>query len=454
MKLTSRPLRGATAAALSALMGASALAAMAPAQALDPTGVGPRNPVQSGFPQYYTDDSGVALQLCVDGSAACGGATLTSDGAGGPGVNVAPDGEGFWWTATTSLSSPGLDIDIIFAAEAAWLSRTQAISFDRVRIRGHADRAGAIPVSTPYGVFTVTAGPPSDQRNVNFTEDIGCVAAPCNFAAMTNDPAAHITSWITSTTPPAGYLGDSVTSEPATVAGAPATASAGGATTNRWIVTGKLAKPNAVSLPNRFDFGNVKKATTRSVTMINLGTAPRNLGRITLAGDKTITKLASSTCKATTVLNVGQRCKVNLRYKPGRAKRSTATLTINDDAAARKVRVTALSAAQVKARNALQFKPVRSGASGKTRRIVVTNTGSLPLKIRAVSLGGRNAGSFDIRSGAPKVCSRGATVPPGKQCAAYVGFEPTGFGPKTASLKIRSNAVGGLQSIRLSGRAR
>ena len=103
MKITRRPLRAGTAAALSALVAASAIAAMAPAQALNATGVGPRDPSQSGFPAYYTDDSNVALQLCADGTAKCGGATLTSDGAGGAGVTVAPDGEGFYWSATTSL---------------------------------------------------------------------------------------------------------------------------------------------------------------------------------------------------------------------------------------------------------------------------------------------------------------------------------------------------------------
>ena len=448
MRIPSKPVRGGTVAVLSVLLAASVLAAMSPAQALNPAGVGPRDPSQHGFPANYTDDAGVALQMCDDGTAACAGATDAT---------LAPtDGENFYWTATTSLSEPGLSLDIEIAAEAAWAGPNNPVTFDRLRIRGHADTAGPIDVTTPYGSTTVTAEDPAEQRNVNFTEDIGCPGNPCNFAAMTSDPSAHITSWIVSATPPAGRVGDGVTSEPATVGigGPAAVASAGGATTDEWVVMGRLAKPNAVSLPNVLDFGNVKKATTRAVTMVNLGTAPRTLGKITRAGDKTITKLASATCKATTVLNVGQRCKVDLRYKPGAVKRSAATLTINDDTAARKVRVKALSASEIKAPQAVQFTAVRSGASGKTRRVVVTNTGSLPLNIRGVSLAGRNPGSFDIRTGAPKVCARGVSIAPGRQCAAYVGFEPNGFGPKKASLKIRSNAVGGVRSIALSGNAR
>jgi len=454
MKLIRRPFRAGTAAALSALVAASAVAAMAPAQALSATGVGPSNPSARNFPAYYTDNSGVALQLCIDGSAACGGATLTSDGAGGPGLGVPPDGEGFYYMASTTLTAPGIDIDVEFAAEAAWLDPKTNITFDRVRIRGHADAAGAIPVNTPYGTFTVQADAPTNARNVNFTEDIGCALAPCDFNAVATDPAGHITSWITSTTAPAGYLGDSVSSAPATVAGAPATISAGGATTSDWVVMGKLAKANAVSLPNTLDFGNVGKATTKSVTMLNLGTAARTISTVKLAGDRSITMLPSSTCTNGKALAVGARCKVDLRYAPTAAKRAAATLTITDDAAARTVKVSALTSSQIKAPTAVQFKPVRRGAAGKTRRVVVTNTGSQPLKIAGVSLGGRNARSFDVRTGAPKVCARGATVAPGKQCAAYVGFEPKGFGPQQASLLIRSNALGGVRSVTLRGTAR
>jgi hypothetical protein len=119
-----------------------------------------------------------------------------------------------------------------------------------------------------------------------------------------------------------------VTSEPATVgAGGPAaTISVGAVSTNRWVVMGKLAPRNRVSLPKVLDFGNVRKATTRSVTMRNLGTAARTINRVTLKGDKTFTKLASSTCGG--VLDVRQSCTVAVKFRPLRP--STGTLTIVD----------------------------------------------------------------------------------------------------------------------------
>lgn len=329
-------IRGGAAATLSLALAAAALAAMAPSQALSPTGVGPRDPSRAGFPAFYTDDSGVALQLCVDGSLRCGGATVKSDGAGGPGVGVAPDGEGFYFLATTTLTTPTLTLDVEFAAEAAWAAPGKPITFDRLRFRGHSDVAGPISVTTPYGTFTVNAGDPAQQVNINRTQDVGCGGASCDFSLMTTKVNAHITNWITSTTAPAGYIGNSVSSTPATVGGVPATISAGGASTDRWVVMGKVAPANRVSLPATLTF---RKAATKSVTMRNLGTGPRTISAVTLAGSKTFKTLATSTCKSGTVLNVGARCKVDVRYRPGAVKRSAAKLTIADDIGTNSVRV-------------------------------------------------------------------------------------------------------------------
>ena len=337
MKLPRISIRSGAAVTLSVLAAATALAAMAPSQALDSTAVGPRDSTRAGFPAYYTDDSGVALQLCVDGTAKCGNGTMKSDGAGGPGPGVGPDGEGFYFVATTSVSAPGLDLDIEFAAEAAWMSRTQPMTFDRLRIRGTSATPGDISVTTPYGTVTVTAegvGP----RNINFTEDIGCAIAPCDFRRMTTNPLAHITSWITAVNPPAGYLGNAVSEQPATlgVGGPAATVSAGGGSTSSWVIQGKLASANRVSLPTTLNFGNAARVSSRSVTMKNLGTAARTISGVTLKGSRNFTKMASSTCKAGLVLDIGKTCKVDVKFRPG-VRPSTATLTITDDVGAHTV---------------------------------------------------------------------------------------------------------------------
>ena len=437
-------------AVLTSALVAPALTLVGPAQALDPAGVGPRNPDNHGFPAYYTDDAGVALQMCDDGSAACLGA--------GPAALTPPEGENFYWMTTADMAAPGLEVSVEWAAEAAWLGPGQPITFDRLRIRGHADAAGDYVVTHPYGTTTVTAEDPVEQRNINFTEDIGCAGAPCNFAEMTTSASAHITDWITSTTPPAGRLGDGVSAEAATVGGVPASVSvtgpAGTASTSDFVVMGKRANPNAVSLPATVDFGNVRRAATKTVRIRNLGTQPRTITSTALTGSATISRLGTSTCTDGRVLGVGGSCTVDLRYRPDGSKQSRATLTLNSPQGNRTVRLSASTAAVAQTRRQLEFRPVRSGASGPTRRLVVTNSGSLPLQIRGVSLAGPIPGSFDIRRRAPPVCARGARVPVGQHCAVYRGFEPKGFGTKSASLVIRSNGVDRAVNVALSGRAR
>jgi hypothetical protein len=222
-----------------------ALTLLGPAEALDPAAVGPRDPGQHGFPAYYTDDSGIALQMCDDGTAACGRAT---DRTLAP-----PNGENFYWMATADMRSPGLDVSIEFAAEAAWATRKAPVTFDRLRVRGHANVAGNYTVTHPYGTTTVTAGDPVEQRNINFTEDVGCAGANCDFTRMASAGAAHITSWIISDTAPPGYLGNGARAATATMAGDPASVSvtgpAGSASTDRFVVMGKRAIPHSLSAP-------------------------------------------------------------------------------------------------------------------------------------------------------------------------------------------------------------
>src|SRR5262245_49127753 len=109
--------RGGSAAVFSLLLAVPVLTVVGPAEAMDPDKVGPRDRLQRGFPAYYTDDNGVSLQLCDDGSANCALAR--------PRDLRPPEGEAFYYTATAELSSPGIDISVEWAVEAAWAGRQQ-----------------------------------------------------------------------------------------------------------------------------------------------------------------------------------------------------------------------------------------------------------------------------------------------------------------------------------------
>lgn len=442
-----------TAAMLSVLLAAPALAVVGPAQAIDGTRVGPVDPLQRGFPAYYTDDAGVALQMCDDRSANC----LLAR----PRDLAPPEGEALYWAAFAELTGPGIDLSVEFAVEAAWLDGRQVV-FDRLRVRGHVTRDGTYTLVHPYGTVRIASDPEEEDRNINFTEDIGCEPAPgerCDFAALAG-PRGHITTWLRSTQAQGRYLGDGET--PTTVTGGERqfmtiTGPSGVASTNRFAVLGKLANARAVSLQRSLDFGNTPRGGRERVRLLNIGTEPLGLGRVSLRGDRTLRRFATgNACRGSTVLKVGRACSVGVRYRPDGRKRSGATLRIRDDtpAGVRAVRVRAMTAAVLRARDHYRFRARRADTSSRTKRIVVTNTGAIPMKIRRVTLDGRNPRHFDMRSGTPRVCARGTRVPVGGQCGVYVGFEPRRFGPKRAKVVLRTNAVRTPHRIRLSGNAR
>ena len=308
-------------------VGMATLAVTEPAQGLNTGKIG--GPDESGFPLHYTDNSGVSLQLCVDGSARCGNATRLNDGAGGPGVGVAGEGEGFYWIATATVRSPRGSIDVEFAHEAAWASLSQRIVFDRTRIRGHM-RPGRYTLLTPYGTTRFSAVG-AGQRNVNLTQDPGCTQTP-------GGPCSRkMTNWLRASGAPLGYLGN----------GAALTTVTGGTERNnlvllapngsvigrtaRFAITGQLADGPAAFLPTKpVVFGNTAKVAHRTITLRNRGTAPLTLRGIRVVGANTI-KLNPTGCAARASLASGANCPINLTYRPGLRRRSSATLVVNDD---------------------------------------------------------------------------------------------------------------------------
>jgi hypothetical protein len=443
--------RGRTTAAFVVLLAAPLLTVVGPAGALDADRVGPVDRLQRGFPAYYTDNSGFALQMCDDGSANC----LLAR----PRDLRPPEGEALYWAAFADLNSPGMELSVELAVEAAWLGREQVV-FDRVRVRGHVNAAGSYTLTYPYGTMTIQAEAPSEQRNIDFTEDIGCepvAGGRCNFRVAAGR-RGHITTWLRSTRSPRRYMGNPERRTPVTggirqfvrVSGP-----AGTATTNRWGVLGKRANSHAVSLPRRHRFGNVRGRKRDTVRVQNIGTRRMTIRRMRIRGDRTLRgfNTGRNSCRRGEVLSIGEACRIGVRYRPDGRRRSTARMIVTDDVRSRTVRLRARTAAVFRARHRVHFSARPAGTSGITRRVVVRNAGAIAMRIRGVHLRGGSRSSFDRRSGSPRICARGVRLPAGGRCAVYVGFEPQGFGTKRARIIVRSNALRG-HPIRLVGRAR
>lgn len=215
------------------------------------TAVGPiLDPVNNGYPQWYADENGLALQLCLDQTLSPLGAGLCvltpafdPDPTVTPGVPATPIGtvasgnfpdESFYWIADAILD-PGVrllgantDIKITYRAalEQAFLAGLTP-GTQNIFLRVQTDINGLVPgetytVTHPYGTMTVVADATGGGRT-RF-EDMGaCVQGPtgliCDFAnpLATNPVLRSLTTnvgaflqWDPAVLPaaPAGFIGD------------------------------------------------------------------------------------------------------------------------------------------------------------------------------------------------------------------------------------------------------
>jgi Bacterial Ig-like domain len=241
-------MRSAIAAGATLAAGIAGLAQPAHAQL---SGVGPVDGAH-GYPLWYEDSNGLRLDLCLDGPPNClAGLVNPSLPAT---VGNMPD-ESFWWGADAQMTLPtGGDALLVLAQEAAWLNEIpeagQNMAFARVRIRVTGLVVGEqYTVTYPYGTKTFTAE--AADRNINFTDDIGCAVAPCDFGLSLTGEIGPFLTWdpAQAPAPPAGFIGNPAVEH--TVVGSPVGTNffritgpglgAGGVQTDKFTVQGKLA---------------------------------------------------------------------------------------------------------------------------------------------------------------------------------------------------------------------
>ena len=151
--------------------------------------VGPNDepsPPGSGYPLWYQDTSGLALDLCIPRNQAqldagvCLILPPDQDPAGFTLPIAFPDNfpdEAFWWNASAVMDmTPNSRALLVLALEAAFAGGDvvmgDQISFGRIRVVVDAPVAGTYTVTHPYGVKVFPDVQPG-QRAITFTDDIG-----------------------------------------------------------------------------------------------------------------------------------------------------------------------------------------------------------------------------------------------------------------------------------------
>lgn len=209
---------------------------------------------------------------------------------------------------------------------------------------------------------------------------------------------------------------------------------------------------------------------TQTLTVSNTGEAPLTVSSLAVGGPSLRSfDVASQTCTGSPV-PVGGSCAVSVAFEPVAAGAHSATLHVETNARGAQGQVALAGTGLVAlvgtgpvpladpgpARSAgVTFPSRRSFGSrrvGRTRNLTITlrSSGTAPLTISRVRLGGANRGQFRIRS---QSCGAGP-ITPGRRCEIRIAFRPTSPGAKRATLIVADNAAGKPTRIQLAGRGR
>lgn len=224
-----------------------------------------------------------------------------------------------------------------------------------------------------------------------------------------------------------------------------------------------LSPGNTLSFPNTAQ-GQV--SNPQSVTLTNTSTDNLNITQLPFQGtNPTDFKLSTSnTCASTaSILAPGSACTIAVQFAPNEANPSaggfslsaldtlSVTDTVNNSTQAVTISVagTELPAtpAIVFAPTSLTFNSENVGTATAAQQITVTNTGSAPLTISSISIVGANAGDFPETNTCPIAPT---TIAINGTCTIAVKFQPTGTGPRAASVSVSDNA-NSPQTVPLAG---
>jgi hypothetical protein len=148
----------------------------------------------TGYPVWYQDFNDLKLELCALENGLC-----LVEPPLDPVLGVGP--ETFWWTSEAALAFAGGDGLLVLAMEAAFLTEEpidgDQISFGRVRVRINVGQPGVYTVTHPFGTLTQTvgAGDIGPGLEINVSDDIGCLAAPCDFSLALGSNVGPFLFW-------------------------------------------------------------------------------------------------------------------------------------------------------------------------------------------------------------------------------------------------------------------
>ena len=218
---------------------------------------------------------------------------------------------------------------------------------------------------------------------------------------------------------------------------------------------GAAPLPGVTLVPGSLSFASTTQGSTstaQAITVTNVGPGPLHISSVLPGGVNPGDFQLSSACSG--VYLAGATCNIVVTFSPLGAGQRSATITINDDApdSPQSAQLTGTGAAPppgtpiVKlAPTSVSFGTVTQGAAVGTQIVTLTSSGTGPLHIGSVALGGTNSSDFSITNN----CTAAAYAV-GATCTIGVSVSPVAIGQRSALVTITDDAPSSPQAISLS----
>ncbi|OYT99266.1 MAG: hypothetical protein CFE40_05195 [Burkholderiales bacterium PBB1] len=204
-----------------------------------------------------------------------------------------------------------------------------------------------------------------------------------------------------------------------------------------------------------FGSQNVGSAgTPQTATLTNTGNAALVLGTMSISSGTEFSILSGGSCANGASIAAGASCTVSVGFTPSVAGARSANLVITHNATGGQS-TTSLSGTGVALTPVIGVSPTTLtfsqtvNTTSADQTVTVSNTGTAPLAISALTLGGTQASDYRISSGG--TCTAGGSVAVSGSCTVRLAFAPTAIGARNANLSIAHNATGSPSTVTLNG---
>jgi FtsP/CotA-like multicopper oxidase with cupredoxin domain len=204
--------------------------------------------------------------------------------------------------------------------------------------------------------------------------------------------------------------------------------------------------PNALAFPAQL-VGTRSAAAVTSLT--NYGGKALRVAPIVLAGDHPADFLLKHTCPDD--LPSDQSCDVTVAFRPTKMGDRRASVNVNGESAVLPLSGRGVSPVLSLSSTSLTFSSALR-VTTKAKSVTVSNTGTAPMKILSILLGGLNANQFAIT----RTTTCPGTLAAGSSCTVSVTFTPTLLFPatKTAELQVNVSPPAVSATVSLTGRVK